>query len=145
MKSYAHNTLQLNTYDPDIFGFQGYLDTRKIKEANSFGRAEHMVLTEFALNSKHVGLIVINAGFITDFASVPRLPFAYWLTGDAAQMSATVHDKLCKDYFATKGEAISWSLAAKVFHEAMGYEGVPWWRRRMMYTGVRSYGLVTFK
>lgn len=45
------------------------------------------------------GLIVVPAGFVTDFASVPRLPFSYWLFGGVGQAAAVVHDYLyqCHD------------------------------------------------
>ena len=34
--------------------------------------------------------ITIPAGFKTDLASVPRLPFAYWLTGGTANRPAVL-------------------------------------------------------
>ena len=127
------------------YGFITELDTRKVKEGNTFKPATHQLLSDLMFGSKHIGLVVVPAGYITDFASVPRLPFAYMLTGGAAQKSATVHDKLCDDWRKTKGKAITWALAAKVFLEAMTHEGVPAWRRHAMYVGVLSYGVVTFK
>jgi uncharacterized protein DUF1353 len=36
--------------------------------------------------------IVVPEGFITDFASVPRLPFIYWFAGDTARKAAVIHD-----------------------------------------------------
>src|SRR3990167_4506990 len=38
--------------------------------------------------------IVVPAEFVTDFASVPRLPFAYWFTGNTGHGAAVIHDWL---------------------------------------------------
>jgi len=68
-------------------GFLTDLNATKAKEANSAGRAKWRLPTELAYNSQIHGLIIVPEGYITDFASVPRLPFAYWLTGDTAHAS----------------------------------------------------------
>ena len=39
-------------------------------------------------------VFVVPSGFITDFASVPRIPFAYMVTGGKAQAAAVIHDWL---------------------------------------------------
>jgi hypothetical protein len=117
------------------FGFLTDLYCVKIKEARSNNRALWKLTQEFRYNSPIYGLIIVPTGFITDFASVPRLPFAYWLTGDTAHASAVVHDWLCRfDYMQHK---VSWAKAADVFYEAMEYEGTPSWRRLMMKLGVK--------
>ena len=45
-------------------------------------------------NSDTIGLIVVDAGFVTNFASVPRLPFMYWAFGGVGDEAATLHDWL---------------------------------------------------
>jgi hypothetical protein len=116
-------------------GFLTELTTTKVKEAGDTGRARWKLLCELAYNSQIHGLIIVPPGYVTDFASVPRLPFAYWLTGDTAHASAVVHDYLCSvEYQRCK---ISWARAAAVFREAMKHEKVPAWRRTMMYWAVR--------
>lgn len=120
------------------YGFLTELTTTKVKEAGDAGRARWKLLCELAYNSQIHGLIIVPAGYVTDFASVPRLPFAYWLTGDTAHASAVVHDYLCSvEYARCK---ISWGRAADVFREAMKHEKVPAWRRTMMYWAVRMAG-----
>lgn len=120
------------------YGFLTELTTTKVKEAAPAGRASWKLLCELAYNSQIHGLIIVPAGYVTDFASVPRLPFAYWLTGDTAHASAVVHDYLCSvEYQRCK---ISWGRAADVFREAMKHEKVPAWRRTMMYWAVRMAG-----
>lgn len=117
------------------YGFQTELSTVKIKEASDTGRARWRLLANLVYLSETHGLVVVPSGFVTDFASVPRLPFAYWLTGDTAHASAVVHDYLCRvSYQSCK---LSWADAAKVFLEAMRHEKVPAWRRTLMYWGVR--------
>lgn len=120
------------------YGFLTELATTKIKEAGPAGRARWKLLAELVYHSRLHGLVIVPAGFVTDFASVPRLPLAYWLTGDTAHASAVVHDYLCRvEYSRCR---ISWSGAAEVFMEAMRHEKVPAWRRALMYWAVRLAG-----
>jgi len=116
------------------FGFQNHLVAEKIAEANSGGRAEWRLREDLIYQSELVGLIIVPSGYETDFASVPRLPLVYWLTGDTAHASAVVHDYLCSVWY--PGDSISWRGAANVFEEAMKCEGVPTWRRWLMLNGV---------
>jgi hypothetical protein len=77
--------------------------------------------------------ITVPAGYVTDFASVPRLPLAYLLAGNTAHKSAVLHDYL---YARGRGR----KFADKVFLGAMEAEGIPGWRRRLMYAAVRLFG-----
>lgn len=79
------------------------------------------------------GFLEVPTGFETDFASVPRAPLAYWLTGNTAHAPATLHDYLCR-----KG-AIPRREADKVFREAMEAIGLPGWRSWAMFRAVRAY------
>lgn len=78
-------------------------------------------------------VIEVPEGFRTNFASVPRLPLAYWLAGGTARIAAVLHD-----YLYGKQRDREW--ADKVFLAAMEAEGIPWWRRKMMYAAVRTFG-----
>ena len=93
-----------------------------------------MLLVPLIYESDLIGLVEVPAGFSTDFASVPRLPVAYMLTGDTAHEAAVVHDFL----YSTK--RVSRSKADAVFLEAMETLGMSWWRRRLMWLGVRVGG-----
>ena len=77
--------------------------------------------------------IFVPAGYVTDFASVPRLPLAFLLTGDHAHAAAVVHDYL------VEYKVVPRKLADRVFLEAMEIEGIPKWRRALMYSAVRMY------
>lgn len=75
----------------------------------------------------------VPQGFVTDFASVPRLPFAYWIAGNRAPKAATVHDYL----YATKAGR---DFADDVFYYAMLAEGTKKWIAKLMWAGVRFGG-----
>jgi len=89
-------------------------------------------------------LIVVPKGFITDFASVPRIPVAYFLAGNTAHQSATLHD-----YLYSKNNKYSSIYTRKdadrILREAMQDEGIWWWRRWLMWAGVRGFGGVFYK
>jgi hypothetical protein len=76
----------------------------------------------------------VPKGFNTDFASVPRLPFVYLMTGNTAHAPAVVHDFLYRTGAADR------TLCDAVFKEAMELTGVPGWRRNLMWAGVRLGG-----
>lgn len=80
------------------------------------------------------GLITVPDGFVTDFASVPRIPIAYTLAGDTAHAAAVVHDYLYGN------PSVKRRVADAVFKEAMAVSGVPWWRRQLMWSAVRVFG-----
>jgi hypothetical protein len=91
-------------------------------------------------------VIVIPKGFVTDFASVPRAPGAFWLLGGRCKWEAVIHDYL---YRVLK---LGRRTADNVFLEAMSTprkrtrDGVvtewsqPRWVRAAMWTGVRVGG-----
>lgn len=78
--------------------------------------------------------ISVPAGFVTDFASVPRIPLAYWLTGNTAHEAAVIHDFLYQSHLVTR------KMADSVLFEAMGVTDIPLWRRRLIYGAVRGFG-----
>lgn len=83
--------------------------------------------------SDALGWVTVPAGFETDFASVPRLPLAFWLCGDTAERPAVIHDYLygCAD--------VTRLQADDALMEAMIDVGVPWWRRKLIYRAVRLF------
>ena len=116
------------------FGFLTELVAVKVREAGSIGRPLWRLQTDLAFLSQRYGLIVVPAGYVVDFASVPRLPFAFWLFGDTAHASAAVHD-YCVAVLVPRG-SMTWQQAAEIFGEAMEHEGVPLWRRWLMKNAV---------
>jgi hypothetical protein len=92
------------------------------------------LLRSFTYDSAVVGArIVVPNGFVTDFASVPRVPVAYWLFGGEANAAAVIHD-----YLYTTG-IFPKDTADGVFYEAMRASGIGFLRARFMYWGV-AYG-----
>jgi hypothetical protein len=83
--------------------------------------------------------IVVPTGFETDFASVPRIPLAFLLTGGKANKAAVIHD-----YLYAKQE-VSRAQADSVFLEAMKVSNQPGWRANLMWAGVRIGGWVGWK
>lgn len=83
--------------------------------------------------------VSVPPGFVTDLASVPRLPFVYLLAGGTAKKAAVVHDYLYREQCCSRRDADS------VFEEAMRASGQPWWRRKLMWAGVRLFGWLPYR
>lgn len=115
----------------------GYFVTQliatKVREPDSNGRANWELHEPLVFWSDKVGRVEVPAGFVTDFASVPRLPLVYDLVGDCAHASAVVHDYLHRGFMSN----VSHAAAAHVFKEAMKAEGTPAWRRWLMWMATR--------
>lgn len=83
-----------------------------------------------------LGLFVhVPKGFVTNYASVPRWPVIFWLTGDTSSEAAVVHD-----FLYTKPSPVTRAQADAVLREASGATGVAGWRRYIMWAGVRLFG-----
>lgn len=81
--------------------FQSHLRVEKLSEY------EWELLEPLVYRSDNIGLIVVDAGFVTNFASVPRLPFMYMLFGGVGDEAATLHDWLYrKEHTASTGSTI---------------------------------------
>lgn len=113
--------------------FLTQLYTRKL--LSNGGRGTWEIMLPLSLDDLPFTQIwTVPTGYITDYASVPRWPFAYWLAGDSGHASATIHDFLCDD------KSVPRKIANDVFARALKAEGVPAWRRIIMVAAVRLYG-----
>ena len=65
-------------------------------DANFYGEGDWILLEDVVYVDSNGTTWTVPAGFHTDFASVPRLPFAYLLTGGTGHRAAVVHDYLCR-------------------------------------------------
>jgi hypothetical protein len=81
-------------------------------------------------------LVLIPAGFETDFASVPRFFWRIVPPWGKYSPAAVVHDFL----YATG--VVSRRRADKIFLRAMCQLDVAWWRRQLMYRAVRAFGWI---
>lgn len=112
------------------------LRVEKTHEKTAQGRALWKLLDPLVYESDYLSAtITVTAGFVTDFATVPRfLPIAWWLAGDTAHGAAAVHDYLYVSRCVSKHDA------DRVFYEAMCLNGEPGWRRWLMWKAVSVFG-----
>ncbi len=109
----------------------------EITQREQVGRTLAVLLEDF---SYHVGeegsgdVVTVEAGFETDFASVPRL--FWWLCPPLGRYgkATVVHDW---GYVVQDRTRLAYDL---IFLEAMEVLGVVWWKRSLMYSAVRTFG-----
>lgn len=93
------------------------LDVKRLPDKD--GRKQWKLLAPLIYESSTVGLIIVPTGFITDFSSVPRLPFVYWFFGGRGDQEGVLHDFLYSNPHATgNGLTVDRSLADKVLRGA---------------------------
>lgn len=83
--------------------------------------------------------LAVPQGFVTDFASVPRLPLTFLAAGDRGHRAAVVHDWLYQRQLYQREQCDA------VFDEALIAEGEPSWVRRMMAGAVRLFGAKAYR
>jgi len=93
------------------------------------------LLSPLVFDSDKYGEIIVPTGFITDFSTVPRIPFIYAIFGNTSHSSATLHDYLYSGLY-----DISRKDADAVFLEAMESRGQAKWHRKIMWKAVRWFG-----
>ncbi|CDY79501.1 hypothetical protein BGLT_02282 [Caballeronia glathei] len=79
-------------------------------------------------------VFVVPVGFVTDLASVPRVPIAYLLAGGTSAEASVVHDAIYTYHW------VSREIADAVLREASAVTQVPWLRRQIMWLAVRCFG-----
>ncbi len=99
-----------------------------------------VLLSDLVYQSDVIGnVITVPKGFVSDKASVPRVPVIYMMFGDRAHREAVIHDYLYQTNMTTK------SVADKVFKEAMGARKKGFLIRWGMYLGVVVGGRSSYK
>ncbi len=116
--------------DPELVGKDHFND--HVRTGLSFG---YPLIYQSDILAKEVpsivnGILTIVTGFVTDFASVPRVPIAYTLFGDKAHHESVPHDFLYQTHLVSK------AIADRVFLEAMTVRKKPAYIRYPMYWGV---------
>ena len=100
----------------------------------------HKLLVPLVYQSDVAGrTFTVPAGFVTDYASVPRVIFAYWIAGGTANEAAVVHDFLYQSHQTEK------RLADRVFLEAALVTGNPRWRAYAMYQAVKWFSGTSYQ
>lgn len=112
-----------------------FLTELQVKPATGKDDGQWELISDLVYQSDVAGMtFTIPAGFVTNFASVPRIPIVYELAGDTASNAATVHDYLYSTHIVPR------SVADAVLREASDVTAVPDWRRQLMWAGVRVFG-----
>ena len=102
---------------------------------NRSGKQLYQVLSSFAFYSAKLGLIItVPEGFVTDLDSTPRLPLVYLVINGFGDGPAVVHD-----YLYSTG-ALPRLESDAVLREACLVTGVPGWKARLIWLGVRVGG-----
>jgi hypothetical protein len=112
------------------------LETTCVNDLDASGRGIWRVNAPFVYQSDLLGkAITVEPGFLTDYASVPRVPVAYLLFGDTSHKAAVLHDWLYHHH-----EVCDEAMANQVLLEASAAEGITAWRRWGIYLGVKVGG-----
>ncbi len=108
------------------------LDVRELAD----GRWQ--LLAPLLYESDLIGRVEVPAGVVTDFASIPRIPFVFWWYGDRARKPAVVHDRLYDGL-------VPRATADAVFAEAMASLRIAPWIRGPMWAAVRALGWTAYQ
>ncbi len=117
-------------------GFTAPLDVRILDRLRG-GRVCAELLTPFEYHVGHLGsgaVIIVPAGFVTDFASAPRWTWTFVPPLGRYAKAAVLHDWLCEQ------KDLPRPIVDAIFNEAMGVARVPAWLRVSIYTAVRLFG-----
>jgi hypothetical protein len=79
-------------------------------------------------------IVTVPMGFVTDLASIPRLPVIYLLLNGIADEAGVVHD------YAYSTGLVPRIKADQVLREACICSGVSLWKASLIYAGVRIGG-----
>ena len=90
------------------------------------------------------GIVDVQSGFVTDFASIPKVLWNVLPPHGAYDRPAIVHDKLYQDG-TFQGVAIDRGTADRVLLEGMKVVGVSTWQRWAIFAGVRTGGFIAWK
>lgn len=90
-------------------------------------------LTEPFAYRWRAGVITIPKGFVTDFASIPRVARTLITGHDNTRKAAVIHDYLYQHGVGRRAQA------DLIFREAMQEAGVPRWKRQLAYLAVRIF------
>jgi hypothetical protein len=130
--------------------FDSYLDTREIAD----GVWELLQdFTAFIHTEDQTFEVIIRKGFLTDFASVPRLPFAYLLYGGIGNYAAVLHDgmysnsslvSIC-DFNTQMRFHPDREFCDEAFLAGLEARGISPWKAKPMYWAVRWKGEKFYK
>lgn len=114
-------------------------DLANVKKVQVFPKTLWRLNETLVYHSDNFGRIDVPQDFVTDFGSVPRLPFAYWLAGGQADEACIVHDWLYSTQVVTRPRADEILKEAIL---ALGYSSA---LANTMWAGVRIGGWTAWK
>lgn len=98
------------------------------------------LLTDLVYESEKYGLkIRVPAGFVSDGASVPRVPLLFFFFGSKGKRAAVIHDWLYRNAL------VSREVADGIFKEALFDTNKGAYTAWGMYLGVRGFGWIHYK
>lgn len=95
---------------------------------------QFLLLTPLLYRAHVKRIFVVPEGFVTDFASIPRLLWARYPKSGKWNRAAVLHDYLYVHNGVTRAEADA------LFLEALQACGVNWWTRHVFHRAVRVGG-----
>jgi hypothetical protein len=111
------------------------LDVALLSDSANSDRGSWRLLSELVYQSDVAATVfVVPIGFVTDFASVPRIPGVFDLVGDTAHAAAALHDWLYTTH------PVPRDIADAVLQEAAKVSGVSPFKAWLMWAGVRVGG-----
>jgi len=130
-----------------------YLDQLSVTEIADGAWRLNTVFRAIVQDGSHRYLITIPPGFVTDFCSVPHIPFAYLLFGGIGNKAGLVHDALYSDWGGITVVDIELELeylydrgwADNVLAAGLEACSVGWFKRGSMYAAVRTFGWQFYK
>ena len=116
--------------------FLSKLDVEQVEDRREEGRGTWRLLSPLIYRSDVADdTFVVPKGFVTDFASVPRIPLAFDWLGDRGNLAATLHDRLY-----SKPHMVRRAMADRILLEALIVQGVPRLAALAIWLGVRIGG-----
>jgi len=120
----------------------GFLNNMVNEELGEYkGKTIYRLKENLYFRREDGSLILIPAGFQTDLASVPRLPFIYTAWGNRSHREAVLHDWL---YRLDSDPLVSRLEADDYFRLAMISRHQPWRIYYPMFLGVRAFGWTAY-
>lgn len=123
------------------FGFLTTLRTEAMVDIdfnplrNRDGRRLFSLISPLNYQSKLIpGILVVDAGFVTDYGSVPRLPVVYSILGEIAHEPYVIHDMMYSKAIVAR------EVADRILAEALRVMGIPEWKCEVIYEGARIGG-----
>ena len=116
--------------------FLSKLDVEQVEDRREEGRGTWRLLSPLIYRSDVADdTFVVPKGFVTDFASVPRIPLVFDWLGDRGNLAATLHDRLY-----SKPHMVRRAMADRILLEALIVQGVPRLAALAIWLGVRIGG-----